>query len=80
MEADERMRKSSVDPRGEIQKGSTCGTAVGAKQGRTKGNNTGKLSKQNRKKRMRNQTGRKGKTKGTKETDVHRGAAVRRAG
>ena len=38
MEADERMRKSSVDPRGEIQKGSTCGTAVGAKQGRTKGN------------------------------------------
>ena len=29
---------------------------------------------------MRNQTGRKGKTKGTKETDVHRGAAVRRTG
>ena len=59
---------------------STCRTAAGAKQGRTKGNNTGKLSKQNRKKRMRNQTGRKGKTKGTKETDVHRGAAVRRTG
>ena len=38
MEVDERKRKSSVDPRGEIQKGSTCGTAVGAKQGRTKGN------------------------------------------
>ena len=35
---DERKRKPSVDPREEIQKGSTCGTAVGAKQGRTKGN------------------------------------------
>ena len=31
-------RKSGTDPGGEIQKGSTCGTAVGAKQGRTKGN------------------------------------------
>ena len=38
MEVDERKRKSSVDPGEEIQKGSTCGTAVGAKQGRTKGN------------------------------------------
>ena len=38
MEADERKRKSGTDPGGEIQKGSTCGTAVGAKQGRTKGN------------------------------------------
>ena len=38
MEADERKRKSGIDPRGEIPKGSTCGTAVGAKQGRTKGN------------------------------------------
>ena len=38
MEADERKWKSSTDPGGEIQKGSTCGTAVGAKQGRTKGN------------------------------------------
>ena len=35
---DERKRKSGIDPGGEIQKGSTCGTAVGAKQGRTKGN------------------------------------------
>ena len=35
---DERKRKSSADPGGEIRKGSTCGTAVGAKQGRTKGN------------------------------------------
>ena len=34
----ERERKSGVDPRGEIQKGSTSGTAVGAKLGRTKGN------------------------------------------
>ena len=38
MEADERMWKPSVDPRGVIQKGSTSGTAVGAKLGRTKGN------------------------------------------
>ena len=38
MKADERKRKRSVDPGGEIQKGSTCGTAVGAKQGSTKGN------------------------------------------
>ena len=38
MEADERKRKSGTDPGGGIQKGSTCGTAVGAKQGRTKGN------------------------------------------
>ena len=38
MEADERKWKSGTDPRGEIQKGSTCGTAVGAKQERTKGN------------------------------------------
>ena len=37
-EVDERKRKSCVDPRGEIQKGSTSGTAVGAKLGRTKGN------------------------------------------
>ena len=43
---------------------STSGTAAGAKLGRTKGNNTGKLSKQNRKERMRNQAGRKGKDKG----------------
>ena len=35
---DERKRKSGIDPGGDIQKGSTCGTAVGAKQGRTKGN------------------------------------------
>ena len=34
----ERERKSSVDPRGKFQKGSTSGTAVGAKLGRTKGN------------------------------------------
>ena len=32
------MWKPGTDPGGEIQKGSTCGTAVGAKQGRTKGN------------------------------------------
>ena len=38
MEGNESERKPSVDPRGENQKGSTCGTAVGAKQGRTKGN------------------------------------------
>ena len=38
MEADERKRKSGTDPGGEIQKGSTSGTAVGAKLGRTKGN------------------------------------------
>ena len=38
MEGIERERKPSVDPRGVNQKGSTCGTAVGAKQGRTKGN------------------------------------------
>ena len=40
---------------------STCETAAGAKQGRTKGNNTGKLSMQNRTESMRNQAGRKGK-------------------
>ena len=38
MEADERKRKSGTGPGGEIQKGITCGTAAGAKQGRTKGN------------------------------------------
>ena len=38
MEADERKRKSGVDPRGKFQKGSTSGTAVGAKLGRMKGN------------------------------------------
>ena len=31
-------RKSGTDPGGEIPKGSTCGPAVGAKLGRTKGN------------------------------------------
>ena len=40
---------------------STCRTAAGAKQGRTKGNNTGKLSKQNRKEGTGNQAGNKGK-------------------
>ena len=39
---------------------STSGTAAGVKLGRTKGNNTGKLSKQNRKKRMGNQAGTEG--------------------
>ena len=38
MEADERKRKSGTGPGEEIQKGITCGTAAGAKQGRTKGN------------------------------------------
>ena len=38
MEADERKRKSCAGPGGEIQKGITCGTAVGAKLGRMKGN------------------------------------------
>ena len=33
-----RKRMLSVEPRGEIQKGSTGGTAVGAKPGRTNGN------------------------------------------
>ena len=41
---------------------STRGTAAGAKLGRTKGNNTGKLSTQNRKKRMGNQPRQKGKS------------------
>ena len=36
--ADERKRSPSAGPGEEIQKGITCGTAVGAKQGRTKGN------------------------------------------
>ena len=37
-EGNGRKRKSGIDPRGEICKGITCGTAAGAKQGRTKGN------------------------------------------
>ena len=61
-------------------KASTCETAAGAKQGRTKGNNTGKLSTQNWKKRMRNQPGRKGKSQRNERTEEHRGAAVRRTG
>ena len=60
---------------------STSGTAAGAKLGRTKGNNTGKPSTQNRKKRMGNQAGTEGeKTGGTKEPKEHRRAAVRRTG
>ena len=35
---DERKRKSGIGPGEEIRKGITCGTAAGAKQGRTKGN------------------------------------------
>ena len=38
METDERKWKSGAGPGEEIQKGITCGTAAGAKQGRTKGN------------------------------------------
>ena len=38
LEAEVIQRKSSTGPGGEIQKGITCGTAAGAKQGRTKGN------------------------------------------
>ena len=34
----ERKRKSGIGPGEEIRKGITCGTAAGAKQGRTKGN------------------------------------------
>ena len=63
-------------PEGKIQKGSTCGTAVGAKQGRTKGNNR-KPNMQNRKKRTGNQAGQKGKAEETKGTEEHRIAAVR---
>ena len=37
-EADERKRKGSGKARKREQKGSTCGTAVGAKQGRAKRN------------------------------------------
>ena len=47
---------------------STSGTAAGARLGRTKGNNTGKPSTQNRKKRMGNQAGTEGeKPEGRKE-------------
>ena len=60
---------------------STSGTAAGAKLGRTKGNNTGKPSTQNRKERMGNQAGTEGeKTEGTKGPKEHRRAAVRRTG
>ena len=70
MEADERKRKSGTDPGGEIQKGSTCGTAVGAKQGRTKGNEQ-ELSKQNRMKRTGNRAWKKGKKRrGRKEPSL----------
>ena len=57
MEADERKRKSGVDPGGEIRKGSTCGTAVGAKQGRTKGNK--QRSEYENQERMHEKSGRK---------------------
>ena len=38
LKADERKRKSGTGPGEETYKGITCGTAAGAKQGRTKGN------------------------------------------
>ena len=58
---------------------STCRTAAGAKQGRAKGNNTGKLSKQNRKEGMGNQAGRKGKDLGSESgTEAPGKPAVRR--
>ena len=62
MEADERKRKSGTDPGGEIQKGSTCGTAVGAKQGRTKGNEQ-EAEYGNRKQGMGNQAGTNGENR-----------------
>ena len=48
---------------------STCGTAVGAKQGSVKGNWTAKLSKQKRKERMRNQPGKKWKDPKNERTE-----------
>ena len=55
----ERERKSGVDPRGEIQKGSTSGTAVGAKLGSTKGNKQ-EAEYENREQGMGNQAGTNG--------------------
>ena len=54
---DERKRKSGIEPGGEIQKGSTCGTAVGAKQGRAKGNK--QKAKHSESDRMHGKPGRK---------------------
>ena len=53
------MWKPCVDPRGVIQKGSTSGTAVGAKLGRTKGNKQ-EAEYENREQGMGNQAGRTG--------------------
>ena len=58
----ERERKSGVDPRGEIQKGSTSGTAVGAKLGSTKGNKQ-EAEYGNREQGMGNQAGTNGENR-----------------
>ena len=78
MEADERKWKSGTDPGGEIQKGSTCGTAVGAKQGRTKGNKQ-KAEYRNRE-GMHGRPGRRerGKRKKRERTTSTEEATVRR--
>ena len=62
MEADERKWKSGTDPGGEIQKGSTSGTAVGAKLGRTKGNKQ-EAEYENREQGMGNQAGTNGENR-----------------
>ena len=57
LKADERKRKSGTGPGGEIGKGITCGTAAGAKQGRTKGNQ--QKAKYGNRERMHEKSGRK---------------------
>ena len=76
-EADERKRKERGKYRRRKQKVSTCGTAVGAKQGRAKGNEQ-KAEYRNRE-RMHGKPGRKerGKRKKRKQKTSTEEAAVR---
>ena len=73
----ERERKSGTDPGGEIQKGSTCQAAVGAKQGRTKGNKQKAEyleleGRQERSGRRERETGEAKAETGTEEATVRR--------
>ena len=55
-----RKRKSGTGPGGKDRKGITCGTAAGAKQGRTKGNVQESRVLRTGRERMRDQAGRNG--------------------
>ena len=73
-EGDERNRTGSGKCRGRERKASTCGTAVGAKRGRAKGNEQEAEYREPGRKAWETRPERTGKTEGTKVRAEHCGS------